>query len=377
MKKALLLLALLIPTAGFAADNQAFLGMFAETSVSKMAGMPAMPPLPPGIDLDKMPGMETMMGMGAPKRQFNIRLWSPSIAPKEAFAYVTPPDGLKQGKRLDLELYRPEPEKVEAAPGEKVKPGEVKVPEFTIKYYWGSSEKVKPGQPKVFSMGDMTPEQKRVMSESAKRARSGGESYFYKPDWTTAYWPTSKQPGKISKDASLLGPFALTTNYTGNVSIDCPSNVDFLAPIDMTSPDLTAQIEFEPPIKFVWKAIPNLLGSHAMITGMEGMKTLVIWSSSEVWSEEMMSVDWGYLQMADVRKYVESTVMMKGDRTDVIVPEGIFKDCDMANFKMVGYGPGVARDNTQPLPRIQTKTTLSIMLGGKGMPGMGEAPSPP
>jgi len=39
-------------------------------------------------------------------------------------------------------------------------------------------------------------------------------------------------------------------------------------------------------------------------------------------------------------------------------------------FMMVGYGPGAALDKGQPLPRIQTKTTLSIMLSGKGMSGM-------
>jgi hypothetical protein len=36
---------------------------------------------------------------------------------------------------------------------------------------------------------------------------------------------------------------------------------------------------------------------------------------------------------------------------------------------MFAWGPGAARDAVQPLPRAQTKTTLNIMLGGKGMKG--------
>ena len=372
MKKALLIALLLFsPTGVFAVDNQAYLGMFAETSVRKIPGMPAMPPLPPGVDMEEMakvPGMEQMLSMGAPKRTFTIRLWSPRLAPPSASAYVTPPEGLKQGDRLDLEIYRPEPVKAEGpTEGKEAKPTPSEM-EFTIKYYWGSSEIVKPGQPKVIKFGSLTPEQKRTMGDARKRSGTGA-SYFYKPDWTTAYWPTSKQPGRIAKDASLVGTFSLTTNYTGNVTIDCPSNVDFLAPIEMTSPTLDEQVNLDEAVKFVWKAIPNLLGSHAMITGFEGRNTMIIWLSSEVWREDVMSVDWGFLQMAEVRQYVQDTVMMKGDRTDVTVPAGIFAKCDMANFMMTGYGPGAARDKTQPIPRIQTKTTLSITLGGKGMPG--------
>jgi hypothetical protein len=64
------------------------------------------------------------------------------------------------------------------------------------------------------------------------------------------------------------------------------------------------------------------------------------------------------------------TVFMKGDRAAVTVPAGIFANADMAMFQMVGYGPGAALDKAQPLPRIQTKTKLNMMLGGKKMPKM-------
>lgn len=81
--------------------------------------------------------------------------------------------------------------------------------------------------------------------------------------------------------------------------------------------------------------------------------------------------DMGFLQMAEVRDYVSKTVFMGPDRTSVNVPAGIFKDADFAMLNMVGYGPGAALDKAQPLPRIQTKTSLMVMLGGKKMGELG------
>jgi len=356
MRKAVTLaLLLLAATTALAVGDQAYLGIFAETKVMRIPGMPTMPALPSGVDLSKIPGMRNMPAMpGAPQRLLDVRLWSPSIAPPDAFAYIAPAAGLKQGNRLDLGLYRPQAEKVE---GGAFNPDAM--PDFTVKIYWGSSPTVKPGQPKVIHWGALTPEQKETMKKQASKARG---SYFYKTD---------RQPGKIADDASLVGNYALTTNYTGNVSVEAPANVEFMAPIEMSSPDLGKPVSLDEPIGFVWQQIPNALGLHAMINGMEGKNTLVIWNSSEVYTDEMMGVDWGYLEMARVRSLVKATVMMKGDGTSVTVPAGIFKNCEMAMFTMVGYGPGAALDKGQPLPRIQTKTTLSIMLGGKGMSGMG------
>ncbi len=42
-------------------------------------------------------------------------------------------------------------------------------------------------------------------------------------------------------------------------------------------------------------------------------------------------------------------------------PADIFADCDMV------FGPGAALPEGQPLPRVQTKSTVQLMLGGKLM----------
>ena len=357
-------------SAGGAVENQAYLGMFAETGLTRIAGMPEMPPIPPGIDVSSMPGMEGMMSMGKPTRSFTVRLWSPGIAPEGATASIVPPAGLKQGDRLDLDLYRPKPEKADGQDGGSGASGS-KPPDFTIKYYWGSSAAVRPGQPKVINFKTMDAEAKRLMEKESRSAKAMS-AYFYKPDWTTGYWPTQKQPGKIAADASLPGRYSLTTSYTGSVELDCPANVDFLAPIEIAAPDLEETPDLSKAVKLEWKPIPNLLGSHAMMMGMQGRDTIIMWSSSEVWKDNLMSVDWGYLQMAEVKQYVKDKIMMPGEQIGVTIPAGIFAECDFTSMTMTGYGSGAARMDTQPLPRIQTKTTLSLQLGGKAVGDMGD-----
>lgn len=202
------------------------------------------------------------------------------------------------------------------------------------------------------------------MRQNAARARQGN-SYFYKPNWTTGYWPTDKQPGMIDPEAALTGHYALTTNYTGNVEIDVPEKVNFLAPIEMSSPPLEEAAPLDKSIVFRWKAIPNALGYHASIMGMIGKKTLILWSSSEV--KPRMGVSYDYLQMAEVADFVQKQIFMAGDRVEVTVPTSIFEGCDTVFMQMIGWGPGTALDKGQPLPRVQAKTTLSIALGGKAM----------
>ncbi len=363
-----------------AADDQAYLGIFAETTVMRMSGMPvmpAMPALPAGMPA--IPGMG--MFSGAPERKLNVRLWSPGVAPANATASIAPPDGLKLGKKLDLEIYKPETER--GGPGmEQGGTGDQGgQTEFTIKIYWGSSKTVKEGQPKIihFDKAAMDkPEYKEQMARvKAAQSRQGD---LYRPGYTTAYWPTKKQPGKIDPNALLTGNYALTTNYTGNIAIDAPSDVVFLDPFDLTSPKLDKKLQLDQSVGMVWKPIPNALGLYATMMGFEGKSTMIIWSSSEVYSEALMGMIGGYMQMAEVKERVKSTVMMKGDQTKVDIPAGIFKNTDFSMLEMVGYGPGAALPSGQPLPRIQSKTSLRLIISkmaGGTPPEANDTTAPP
>ncbi|MEZ0324275.1 MAG: hypothetical protein ACAH95_00055 [Fimbriimonas sp.] len=345
------------------AEDQAYFAIFAETKLMRIAGMPAMdiPELPAGVSL---PGGISIPGK--PSRSLNVRLWSPSIAPSNATATVAPPAGLKVGGQLKLELYRPTAEEQSGKGGGG---GFNDNPEFTVKMYWGSSATVQPGQPKIIKWGTLTPEQRTEMNKRTREAQPGAQgSYFYKPDWTTGYWPTKSQAGAIAKDASLAGTYSLTTNYTGNVAVDVPAGMDFLAPIELSSPNLDNELDFTKTLLFQWKPIANTLGQSAFAMGAEGKNTLILWTSSEVFTEAAMG-DMGYLQMAEVRQRVADKLFMPADQTKFNIPAGIFKDADFAMLNMVAYGPGAAADKAQPLPRVQTKSTLQVMLGGKEMKG--------
>src|ERR1041384_7444233 len=164
-------------------DKQAFVGIFAETTSMKIAGMGAPPGLPEGFKLPpgvKLPPQAlAAIKMFQPHRQLTVRLWSPGIAPDNATAVLAIPDGLKLGSKLDLKLYRPKPSEGTADEGSG--PGGISS-EMTIKRYWGSSATVKPGQPEVIEFKGLTAEQKIAMRASAAKMRRS-TSYFYKPDW--------------------------------------------------------------------------------------------------------------------------------------------------------------------------------------------------
>lgn len=374
MKRVCLLAALAAVAVAWAVENQAYVALWAETRVTKMPGMPKIE-LPPGVDpgmLANMPGMAQVLAMGKPQRTLRVRLWSPNVAPENASAHVLVPAGLKLGPRLDLQLERPRTGG-EAGPGEPGQPGgDPQMRRFTIKRYWGSSETVKAGQPEVTTWGDLTAEQRAAAEAQMRAAQQQGEGGLgagFRAGWTTGIWPTPKQPGQIAPDAKLAGHYAVNTTYTGSVEFDVPANVNFLDGIEFTSPSFEEAIPLDDAIHFEWRPIANCLGFHARITGMIGEDTMIIWSSTET-GEDPPYGEGGFLQMAEVRECVAKNTMMAGDRTQVIVPAGIFKDCDFVMMTMDGWGTGTALDEAQPLPRVQTRTSFSANLGGKKMAEM-------
>ncbi|HWD38866.1 MAG TPA: hypothetical protein VG944_08465 [Fimbriimonas sp.] len=359
----LLLMGLATTAAASTAQDQSYLAIFAETHATRIAGTKVvkLPPLPPGV---KLPPAALAMLPTAPKKLLSVRLWSPTLAPDGATASIVPPSGLGLGDKLDLDLFRPTPRTGGGAGGGGGNGGSGSPPDFTIKFYWGSSDSVQPGQPKVFNLATLTPAQQMEMGQAMIKAQAArGDNYYYKDNWTTGYWPAKGELGEV-KEGSLVGTYNLNSSYAGNVSIDAPSDVDFLAPIEMTSPNLDNPVPLDGSIAFQWNPIANCLGSYATAMGPEGEHTLIVWSSSDQFVDQIMA-DTSYLQMAEVKDRVASHLFMPGDRTNMTIPGGIFKSCKAVIFNMIGYGPGAAREGVTPLPRIQTKTTLSITIPKK------------
>ena len=354
------------------ADGSSYIGIFAETHSMRMAGVKTreMPKLPPGF---KLPANVAAMLPGPPTRILTVRLWAPVIAPDAATASITPPAGLNAGEKLDLGLFRPTAPPTPGGGGSwgTGSSDSGRTSDLTIKIYWGSSATVQDGQPKVFKLSSLAPEQQMElghrMSSMMPRSSAGqGGSYYYKDGWTTGYWPTSDQPGTVGENASLVGTYAISSSFAGNCSIEAPSNVDFLAPIEITSPDLGMKPALDKALALEWKPIPNATGLFASALGMEGKETLIIWTSSETYADQLMaSMD--FMQMSEVADAVSKHIFMPGSQSNVTIPAGIFQNASFAMMNMIGYGPGVAREDVKPVPRIQTKTTLMVMLkGGKG-----------
>ncbi len=380
-RTAVLLAAVVALVAGASAshaEDHASLGIFAETSMvvmPMMAGMADMlKNLPKGIELPD--NVKAMMGGGEAIKKLEIRLTSPGEAPEDAFAWIAPPAGLKAGKRLDLQIARPEPPDEEEEDVPDVPMGMPNIEDMTIKIYWGSSPTVLPGQPRVIRIGDL-PEVDMAQFREQMEAAMARAGQFYRPDWTEAFWPTEKQPGELKPESSLVGEFALTTNYTGNVSITAPEDVDFLAPFTLSSPSTEGTPDLAEPLELAWEQIEHCLGIHASAVGFEGRNTLVMWVCSETLPEGYTGMDMNYLEMAQVRQYVAEGLMLEGDATEATIPAGIFEDCAMPMLSMVGYGPGVAVADVNPLPRIQTKTTLTMQLGDMMKGAMGMMGGPP
>lgn len=355
-------------------QDRAFWAVFLDTSVNRNAGMPDMSAMlrnmPPEALRNLPPEARAMMAGGA-QRRFSTRVWSPGIAPREAKAEVFPPAGAKLGEKLTLALWRPGDTDEEAAgPGD---PGAVQEPQgkFTIKIYWGSSRTVKPGQPKVVEIDWATlPEVDRARMRQAMEAR---DSLGHRADWTDASWPTAREDRAVEDDARMEGTIRLETNYTGSTSVEVPANVNFLAGIEFSQPDLAELPDLSEALEFKWDAIANCLGYQAQITGMIGRDTLILWYAGEAEPREQATDD--FMQMADVRRLVEEQQFLPGDATAMTAPAGIFVDCDFVNLTMTGYGTGAANDEGQPRARVQSRTRFMGMLGGKMaqqmMPGAG------
>jgi len=380
-----LLLGLLSLPPALWGDQTAYLGIFAETSVFKMAGMPefspppgagqegrndsGMPDLPEGMPgMGKMPGMGRNSEAGMPpmpgqaQRSLKVRLWAPGEAPQNASAELAVPSGLQLGSTLKLQLDRPE-KSSESAAG-----GNISSSKFKIYRYWGSSPVVKEGQPQVISWDGLTPEQKAMVERSNRQLTKDAE----RPGYSQAYWPGSRSgQSRIGSQAEPAGAYQLNTNYTGNVAFTVPADIKFLPAVELTSPALSSAPDLTKSIELSWKEIPGVLGYNVTVMGVKGRDTIVIWSGAENLSGRDIGSD--FLGMEEVSRLVAAKSLVAPDWCRSTVPEGIFRDCDTVQLIINGFGTAFSASG-QPTPRFQTRTTLMAILGGKMMEEHPERP---
>ena len=140
------------------------------------------------------------------------------------------PEGLKQGPKLDLEIYRP---KTETGSDEETGPGGPAQfnAEMVIKQYWGSSETVRPGQPIVTEFKGLSDEQ--ILSRHPGLTRT---------DLEAAWEYYRSNPGEIDR-ALWENEAAMVDPVGGNVPVTF-----LLRGRELGLSDAEIRDAFEPPL---------------------------------------------------------------------------------------------------------------------------------
>jgi len=347
--------------------DQSYLALWATTQNMSLPGLPG---LPKGLKLEDLPpeAAAAFAALTGGRKELEVRLWSPGVAPAGATANLDVPAGLSLGSTLPLEINRPEVRKAQA---EKIEiPKEYRITDdFEIRQYWGCSETVLPGQPKIWKLGDLSVTER----EAWKRLSSGGVGMLEKPDWTEAVWPNSKSgAGRnplAAKPGSLKGEHKLRTSYLGDAAFRVSDPVDFLDPVVFTSPE-PGKADLKGSIRLAWKPIPNVLGYHVMAVCPKGRKLLIMWSAGK--NAEGLNGGQQFPQMSEVKELVERGVYLAPTVNACNIPAGIFEGATNAMVTITAYGPGQAFDNpNSPSIRVQTRSMGMLTLGA-GFAGLGE-----
>jgi len=323
----------------------------ADTVIMHMAGMPDLTETSKQLNSFEIPSPESYFSTD--RKKFKVRFWTPSEAPKEASAKLLLPNDLKLGESIKLHIARPE-EGLNSISAEEI-PEELS--DITVKYYWGCGEEINPEQESILKWDSIPDMQKSAI---IRQIYSDKGSFFYKPDWSIAFYPNEKETKKIDRKAKLAGKYKLITNYAGEAEITIPESADFLKPFIFTSPNLNKSVPFDKPITFKWKPINNILGINALIIGTSKDGTITIWSSSEVSGADIIPDEYPDREM--IKKMTEDGILMPADQTEMKIPAKIFSSCDSVFMIMNGYGNEISYENYNIITQIKTKTSVMVML---------------
>jgi len=341
----------LAATAAVAQDAKGQLTLYVETT--KMAI--------PGLEGIKLPpeAAGALAQFQAGTRTLRVELHTPGAPPAAPEANLDLPDSLKLGKTLPLEI--PKPGQGAQTGNDPMLGGSPEKMEF--RRYWSCGATVKPGQPKVMRPGQATPEQLARLRGLRGQVGAGGAATD-----TWAYWPNSKDrmPRKIDEKAGLPGKYLLRTNFAGQVGFEVPANVQFMAPVTLS----TSTDDLAKPITLSWKPVEGAVAYFAMAFGVKGKDSFVMWNSAD--TDEGSEA--GYAPTAEIRAQVEKGTLLAPSRVECTIPVGIFQGCQSVTVMVHAYGPG----HWQPAPmagvpnvRVVTRSVGMTPLGGPKFPGLG------
>lgn len=293
--------------------------------------------------LDKLPpeARASLQGLAAGQRGLTVTLQKPGAPPANPTAELDIPAGLKQGPKLILSVPNDKP----GIPG--ADSGVFKTLEnWEIRRYWGCAETVRAGQPQVLKGKDLGLNGGRGAGVSG--AAGAADAFTY------AYWPNEKQQNvPIVPDAALPGKYTLRSNFVNGVSFDVPAGVNFVPAAEVTvdgAPDL------KQPIRLRWKPVPGAIGFLAVASGSRGQNGMIQWTSAEDGTHPRAWAASG----EDAKATVQKGIYMKPEKTECVIPTGVFDGC--AAVSLVFYAVGPTFEDTRSTPSVRLETMSMSMV---------------
>ncbi|MCE5313537.1 MAG: hypothetical protein ABFD49_02035 [Armatimonadota bacterium] len=269
-------------------------------------------------------------------RSLTMQLLSNDTAAKPQ-ASVTLPTGLKLGETAVMQMSAVTPSTA-AKGSDKV----------TLKTYWGSSEAVEPGQPSVKESDNVEPRSQQD----------------YK---TIAVWPGQSKKGKagqISENASAVGIYNLTADYTGSTFVTLSSEQDFLAPIRLIG--LDKNVDLDKPIKVEWNAVPNALAYMVTAYGGNADETITWTAGSEAGAA--LNVDNTAFAREELDKLIEQKALLSATTTSATIPAEAFKGSTGVMLLVTAIGADKVQDGDAIRTEVIVRSTACAPLYSAGRP---------
>ncbi len=326
-----------------------------ETSVNSVAGVPPLPPMPSGDRTAKESSEK-----GAPPsvenshRKLSIILWSPLKAPADASATVTLPATTGIQEKIQLTILR------DRAAGGRSRRTWTPSDNLTVIEYHGSSPTTASGQPTSTAWSKLTQEQQSALRSLLPRASQDAAT----GTGTFAVWPAGRTATMLPAGASISGALEVNSTYAGNARFEIPSGADFLAPLEMVSPDVSGRPEMDKAIPVRWKPAAGALAVRVDAVALKDKDTLVHWSAADSLAPKAYSAD---LSATDLAELIKKGALLPPDTTQATIPADIFKDCASVLLSISALGPG-AVSTGEPTIRVRNVSNATAVLSQRNTP---------
>lgn len=321
--------------------------VFVITVLTSRMFMPGTP------DMPKIPGMD-IPGFNAPTRTLSMNLTSDKKADAQSKAEVMIPEGLRLGPKVKLTIDLPG-ESEQGLPDEIGDEKQEEMSDFTMKLYWKSSQTVLPGQPRVITSADIN-SAITAAPNAMKKFKMAVESA---EDGSYAYWP-GHDFKQLDKKAGTPGGYTLTTNYCGGTTFSMEQSQNFLDPISLAG--LDKGVDLNKFIKVQWKPVTNAAAYLVTAFG-SSEKEMITWTSSTD-PDITGNIYSGAISKAEMKKYLDSGILLPPTATTCYIPVGIFKNTQSPMLMITAYGNDTIQRKDGIETQIVVRSNATAMLSG-------------